>query len=130
MSPPGESIKLGRALYSQRTMKGLSLRAVAEPAEVSPTYLQKLERGDVRDPSPNILYRLSEQLGLDYGELMRHAGYVVPTELNERRLASRRGSGHVSHALSAEPLTEAEETALTQYLSFLRSQRGGPPEDA
>lgn len=110
-------------------MKGLSLRAVAEPAGMSPTYLQKLERGEVRDPSPNILYRLSEVLGLDYGELMRHAGYVVPGGTDRVR-GSRRGTRAPSHALSSEPLTRDEEVALTEYLGFLRSKKGGPPNDA
>ncbi len=127
---PGDSTELGRALYNQRTMKGLSLRAVADPAGISPTYLQKLERGEVGDPSPNILYRLSEQLGLDYGELMRHAGYVVPVGTAHGRGAGRRGTDALSHALSSEPLTREEEAALTEYLGFLRRKKGGPPNDA
>jgi transcriptional regulator with XRE-family HTH domain len=110
-------------------MKGLSLRAIADPAGISPTYLQKLERGDVQDPSPNILYRLSEQLDLDYSNLMRLAGYVVPVGA-ERRSGTRRGTSALSHALSTEPLTGDEEAALTEYLGFLRSKKGGPPSSA
>jgi transcriptional regulator with XRE-family HTH domain len=121
-----DSNELARTLHGSRTMKGLSLRAVADPAGISPTYLQKLERGAVKDPSPNILYRLSGQLGLEYGDLMRLAGYVVPVG-SERRAGSRRGTSALSHALSTEPLTNDEETALTEYLGFLRSKRGGPP---
>lgn len=127
---PGESTELGRTLHNQRTMKGLSLRAVADPAGISPSYLQKLERGEVRDPSPNVLHRLSEQLGLNYGELMRLAGYVVPTGPAQPRGAGAPRAGALTHALSSEPLTRAEEAALTEYLGFLRSKRGGPPDDA
>ncbi len=122
--------ELAKTLHGTRTMKGLSLRAIADPAGISPTYLQKLERGDVGDPSPNILYRLSEQLGLDYSDLMRLAGYVVPVGAERRSGGSRRGTSALSHALSTEPLTGDEETALTEYLGFLRSKKGGPPSGA
>lgn len=117
---------LARALNRARSIKGKSLRAVADPAGISPTYLQKLERGDVRDPSPNVLYRLSEQLDLSYGDLMQRAGYVVPTIDHAPTTPSGSPGRPVSHALSSEPLTEEEETALASYLGFLRSQKGPP----
>lgn len=113
--------ELAEALRTARAMKGLSLKAVAEPAGISATYLQKLERGEVQDPSPHVLHRLSEQLGLDYGELMRLAGYVVPGA--RRHTAARAAGGPISHALSSEPLSEAEASALAEYLAFIR-QRG------
>jgi transcriptional regulator with XRE-family HTH domain len=126
----GDTNELAKTLHGARTMKGLSLRAIADPAGISPTYLQKLERGEVRDPSPNILYRLSERLGLDYSDLMRLAGYVVPVGVDRGGRGTRRGTSALSHALSAEPLTGDEETALTEFLGFLRSKKGGPPPDA
>jgi HTH-type transcriptional regulator, competence development regulator len=115
------STELADALRTARAMKGLSLKAVAEPAEISATYLQKLERAEVQDPSPHVLHRLSEQLGLDYGELMRLAGYVVPSA--RRRTTARAAGGPISHALSSEPLSEEEASALADYLTFIR-QRG------
>jgi transcriptional regulator with XRE-family HTH domain len=115
------STELADALRTARAMKGLSLKAVAEPAEISATYLQKLERAEVQDPSPHVLHRLSEQLGLDYGELMRLAGYVVPGA--RRRTTARAAGGPISHALSSEPLSEEEASALADYLTFIR-QRG------
>ena len=120
------SSELGDALARARAVKGRSLRAVADPAKISPTYLQKLERGEVRDPSPNVLYRLSGQLNLDYAELMRCAGYVVPSvDATEHGLRVV----PVSHALSSEPLTRDEEVALTSYLGYLRSQKGSGGSD-
>lgn len=113
--------ELADALRAARAMKGLSLKAVADPAEISATYLQKLERAEVQDPSPHVLHRLSEQLGLDYGDLMRLAGYVVPS--SRRRTTARASSGPISHALSSEPLSEVEASALAEYLAFIR-QRG------
>lgn len=114
------SADLAAALRAARNVKGRSLRSVAEAAKISPEYLRKLEGGDVRDPSPNVLYRLSEALELDYGDLMRRAGYVVPASQRKTAAASRGRA--VSHALSSEPLTDEEELALTAYLRILRDQ--------
>jgi len=119
---PVASRELADALRTARAMKGLSLKAVADPAGISATYLQKLERAEVQDPSPHVLHRLSEQLGLNYGELMRLAGYVVPSA--RRRTTARASGGPISHALSSEPLSEEEAGALAEYLTFIR-QRGG-----
>lgn len=114
----GSPAELAQRLRKSRALKGLSLRGVSEPAEISPTYLQKLERGHVQDPSPNVLYRLSVALDLDYGDLMGLAGYVLPLD------ADSEIGAEPSHALAREPLTADEEEALTSYLGYLRSQRG------
>ena len=47
--------QLGQELRDVRRALGLSLKAVAGPAGISATYLQKLEAGDVQNPSPNVL---------------------------------------------------------------------------
>lgn len=117
------SAELGQALANARAIKGRSLRSVAEGAKISPTYLQKLERGEVGDPSPNVLLRLSDELELDYGDLMRRAGYVVPS-MRQKSTAPRSGGRALSHALSSEPLTDEEEAALAAYLRLLREQKG------
>lgn len=117
------SARLGHKLRNARRMKERSLRSVADGAKISPTYLQKLERGEVADPSPNVLHRLSKELGLDYPDLMRRAGYVAPA--SRKTTSAGRGSRPVTHALSSEPLTDEEETALTAYLRMLRDQKGG-----
>jgi len=121
------SKELGELLASARSMKNLSLKAVAEPADISATYLQKLERGEVQEPSPHVLHRLSEQLGLAYAEVMRLAGYIVPA--GRGRATARAKGGPISHALSSESLTEEEASALSEYLTFIR-QRGGKASGA
>lgn len=117
------SSELANALSAARAMKGQSLKAVADPAGISATYLQKLERGEVQDPSPHVLHRVSEQLGLDYGEIMHLAGYVVPKAAG--RPSPMAQGGPISHALSSESLTEEEATALSEYLTFIRTRRTG-----
>jgi len=117
------STELATALRNARRVQERSLRSVADGAKISPTYLQKLERGEVADPSPNVLHRLN------YGDLMRRAGYVVPTS-HRGTMSARAGSRPITHALSSEPLTDEEETALTAYLRILRDQKGDPGRGA
>lgn len=110
--------RLGKTLRTTRELKDKSLKAVAEPAEISTAYLLKLEKGQVESPSPHILHRLAEVLGIDYLDLMRKAGYIVGQEDTSRQ-------GSLDHALSGEPLTEDEERALATYLKLYRSGKLG-----
>lgn len=108
---------LGQHLREVRQVRGLSLKAVAEPAEISIAYLQKLEGGAVQQPSPHVLHRLGQVLEVPYGTLMELAGYVVPEK--EGVLA---GSSF-DHALSSSDLTEDERKAVAAYITVLRQQR-------
>jgi transcriptional regulator with XRE-family HTH domain len=110
---------LGLQLQKVRKLRGLSLKAAAEPADISAAYLQKLERGQVKSPSPNVLLRLSEVLDVPYSGLMKAAGYVVP-DGDKKKAAS---ANVLSYALSSEKLTDAEATALASYLAFIRGER-------
>jgi transcriptional regulator with XRE-family HTH domain len=109
--------ELGAELKAVRDVKGLSLAAVAEPAEMSATYLQKLERGDVESPSPHRLHRLAEALDVSYMKLMELAGYIVPTEDH-----ARPSNSLLAQALSADDLTQEELADLAEYLAFRRQR--------
>jgi HTH-type transcriptional regulator, competence development regulator len=106
--------RLGNSLRTARELKGKSLKAVAEPADISTAYLLKLEKGQVESPSPHILHRLASELGVDYLDLMRKAGYIVSD-------SGAPSGGALTHALSGEPLTEDEELALATYLKMYRN---------
>jgi HTH-type transcriptional regulator, competence development regulator len=110
--------ELGEELRAVRELKGLSLAAVAEPAQVSATYLQKLERGEVDSPSPHRLYALAQQLGVSYTRLMELAGYVIPREDN----GPRENVSLLAQAFSAEDLTDEEVADLAEYLAFRRQR--------
>lgn len=107
---------LGSELRDLRLALGRSLRAVAEPAGISTTYLQKLEAGEVKTPSPNVLHRLAHTLGAPYANLMALAGYVVPD-------SGELAASPFDHALSSSDLTHDERRAVAAFIKLLRDQR-------
>lgn len=110
---------LGSRLRQARELRHQSLSAVAKEADISTAYLQKLEVDDVRAPSPNVLYKLSQALELAYAELMRLAGYIVPNEA----ASGKRRRNELTHAMSSEELTEDEADELVEYLIWYRSRK-------
>jgi transcriptional regulator with XRE-family HTH domain len=114
--------KVGEYLKKIREDKNLSLRDVEAETGISNSYLSQLESGKIKEPSPNLLHKLSEFYGVSYETVMELAGYPL-SDINKeepqiRRLAARLGR-----------VTEEEEEELEQYLKFLRSRRrqGGRP---
>lgn len=127
VNEPVEQRQLGRLLQHYRELQGLSVRRAAGMAEISSTYLSQLEAGSVRDPSPRVLHRLAQTYKAPYSELMRGAGYVVPSE--GRRSRPEVGTDPWEIALrTTSPLTNDEREALAEYLAWYRSRRGRPPE--
>jgi transcriptional regulator with XRE-family HTH domain len=110
---------LGAQLHDVRRLKELSLKAVADPAGISAAYLQKLERDQVKRPSPHVLHSLADVLEVPYMALMEAAGYVVPTA-DEKKV---KPGSVLAHALSSEDITEEEAEALARYLRWYRNEQ-------
>lgn len=110
--------ELGRELHQVRQMKGLSLNSAANTADISPAYLQKLEAGLVKAPSPPVLQRVAKALELPYSKVMETAGYLTPQNSSKRTSPNL-----LAHALLGADLTEQEAAALAEYLAFLRQRR-------
>lgn len=107
---------LGLRLRQVREMREMTLRQVAEAAQISPAYLHKLERGEVNAPSPHVLHAISEVLKIPYSQVMQLAGYVVPSDSDAKENV-------LAHALSSEDLTEEEAAALASYLAWYRHDK-------
>src|SRR4051812_46140508 len=107
---------LGGTLAKLRALKGWSLRDVEHKTKkkVSNSYLNQLENDNVKEPSPNILYQLARVYEVEYSELMKLAGFIVPT--GAANASSRKGSV----AFSALNLSEDEEKQVLDYVEFLR----------
>ncbi len=122
MPDQGDTTAGGHALGDRlrRARRNRPLTEVAAAAAISTAYLQKLEVGGVRQPSPNVLHQLAEALSIDYASLMRLAGYVVPSE----RGGSRRPRNELRYALNSEELTDEEAQELAEYLDWYRTRPG------
>lgn len=107
--------KLGTLLATSRKRKNLTLRAVEKATRISNAYLSQLENGDVREPSPVMLAKLADLYEVPYTTMLEYAGYRVPKSASSvpaQSFAARIG-----------PVTQDEETALLEYLDFLRTKR-------
>jgi transcriptional regulator with XRE-family HTH domain len=93
-----------------------SLRKVAERIGVEPSYLSKVERGEVAPPSEGTIVRLAEQLGEDRDVLLAMAG-KVSSDLQE--IIRRRP------ALFAELLRELKKAPEHAILRLVREVREG-----
>ena len=111
-------VTLGAYLYAVRKTLGLTLRDVEEKTnkQVSNAYLSQLENNKIQQPSPNILYALSELYRIDYSKLMEIAGYVSGAKATAKRHSR-------AVAFADMNLTESEEAALLRYLRFIRSEK-------
>jgi len=65
MTPRKIDKRLSEELKRLRLRKGLSIRALADSVGIDPTYLSKLERGQLPPPSAGILGALAGVIGSD-----------------------------------------------------------------
>ncbi|MGH9005445.1 MAG: helix-turn-helix domain-containing protein, partial [Acidimicrobiia bacterium] len=77
-------MSLGLRLRDLRKSGRRSLKSVADGAGISIAYLQKLERDEVRAPSPHVLRGLARTLDISYADLMELAGYAVTDDVAEQ----------------------------------------------
>src|ERR1041385_3141470 len=66
----------GDSLRSLREDKGLSLRAAAKAARISPTYWSQLERNQSK-PTEAVVFRMADALECDGDELLAAGGLVA-----------------------------------------------------
>lgn len=114
---------LGEHLAAIRADRKLSLRRVEELTnkQVSNPYLNQIETGKIRQPSPNVLYILASVYNASYERMMELAGYTnakPTTDARHGKLAT----------LSELNLTDGEELELARYLQFIRAKEAKEPK--
>lgn len=111
---------LGAYLADLRATKKMKLREVEEATEkaVSNAYLSQIETGKIKQPSPNILYKLAQVYGASYDKLMEKAGYIV--EADNGKTKKKHGK---AATFAVDDLTSEEEEELLKYLAYLRSRK-------
>lgn len=102
---------LGEYLRDQRTQAQMSLRQLAELADVSNPYLSQIERG-LRKPSAEVLQQIAKALRISAESLYVRAGFLD---------AEHEGPSSVEDAIDRDPrLTARQKTALRDiYRSFV-----------
>jgi transcriptional regulator with XRE-family HTH domain len=108
---------LGRYIREQRTQAELTLRELAERANVSNPYLSQIERG-LHEPSVRVLKAIAGALEVSGETLLRQAGLIDPdTDAEARRTMT------VEDAVQRDPaLDEAGKETLLQVYRSLRKQ--------
>jgi GTP cyclohydrolase IA len=96
-------MQLGARLADRRKEQGRSLKCVAEAAAISTAYLQKLERGEVRAPSPHVLRTVAAALDLPYSEVMSLAGYLDSSGPGVDGARIRRAVREILEAVGEDP---------------------------
>ena len=111
---------LGAFIRSQRAMAGLSLRELAERAEVSNAYLSQVERG-LHEPSIRVLHSITAALGVPFDLLLAQAGLLGGRTSGEDRPDSAApSSGDTEAAILADPKLSGPQkfSLLSIYRSF------------
>ncbi|AWB91218.1 helix-turn-helix domain-containing protein [Aeromicrobium chenweiae] len=111
---------LGDYLREQRGQAQMSLRQLAELADVSNPYLSQIERG-LRRPSAEVLQQIAKALRISAESLYVRAGILD---------ADDSGARMVEDAIALDPrLTERQKTALLDiYRSFVGTEEATDTE--
>lgn len=120
---------MGELLKELREANKLTLREMEKRTGISNAYLSQVENSQIKKPSPNYLFKISEALNYSYEALMERAGYVVPKKnlTKKDKLKSVEKSSEQSKAFaifsSIRDLTEEEAEALVEFLNWRRSRQ-------
>jgi transcriptional regulator with XRE-family HTH domain len=118
------------ALRMIRLVRGYSLKEVAGRSGLSAGYIQKIERGEIKEPSPHRLRRIAGALDYSYPQLLVLAGYVDDDATGSS--AEVKGLGVLGDAIGGAGLDEAEAGFLAATLTAYRELRAAgaePPTD-
>lgn len=114
-APLADLLDVGAFIRSQRERAEMSIRKLAELADVSNPYLSQIERG-LRKPSADILQQVANALRISVETLYVRAGILPDHD---------RQTGTVPEAIDGDPdLTPEQKLALLNvYESFLAHKR-------
>jgi HTH-type transcriptional regulator, competence development regulator len=118
------------ALRMIRLVRGYSLKDVAGRSGLSAGYIQKIERGEIKEPSPHRLRRIAGALDYSYPQLLVLAGYVDDDATGSS--AEAKGLGVLGDAIGEAGLDDAEAGFLAATLTAYRELRAAgaePPTD-
>jgi transcriptional regulator with XRE-family HTH domain len=111
-------MELSSELKRLRESRGLTLRELAEGTGISNAYLNQLENDRIKEPSPNIIAKISKFYGVSYQRLMKLAGYAVPGQSGNG--TSQHGAAKIE---GLKDLTSDDLDQVRDFVDFLRLKR-------
>ena len=114
--------ELGAYIREQRKQARLSLRELAEIAQVSNPYLSQIERG-LHEPSVRVLRSIANALNLSAESMLEHAGLLEGSVIAESP-----GQLDTEKALRADPYLspEQKDALLVVYRTYRRANKALP----
>jgi transcriptional regulator with XRE-family HTH domain len=110
---------LGQVLKAEREKRGLSLRNVEAATGIRNAHLSQIEGGTIARPEMSMLWELAALYDLDYGKLLRLAGYGGGEQPPSGRTRQR-----MTVALRAmEELSPSDQTEVLDYMRKLKTRR-------
>ena len=111
---------LGITLKDARKNVGLTLRQVEEMTEISNAYLSQLENDKIKNPSVNILSKLSSLYKVSLKTLLSNAKMIDKKEAEQEEINLNFAQ---KIAFRAEDLSENEREDVLRYLEFIKSRK-------
>ena len=111
--------KLGTYIKEERTKKGLSIRRLAELADISHTEVKRIEDGLRKQTSPQVLRSIASALGVPYEDLIAAAGYIDESITEPESGTAAAGIKNI------DDLSQEEIDQVNQYIASLKSRRKG-----
>jgi transcriptional regulator with XRE-family HTH domain len=113
---------LGTFIREQRQKAELSLRELADRANISNPYLSQIERG-LHEPSVRVLTSIADALELSADTLLRSAGLISGDDGGARRLETEA-------AIRTDPhLTDDQRDALLRVYRSYTAESGNTATD-
>lgn len=103
---------LGRFIAEHRAARNLSLRKLAEIANLSHTEICRIENGTRKHPSPLALKSIAIALGASFVDIMEAAGYFDGSSPDPP-----------GPTLNTDGLTVQEVEEVRDFINFLRNKR-------
>ncbi|WP_339877943.1 helix-turn-helix transcriptional regulator [uncultured Algoriphagus sp.] len=111
---------LGITLKDARRNVGLTLRQVEDLTDISNAYLSQLENDKIKNPSVNILSKLSSLYKVSLKTLLSNANLIDRKQAQQESINLNFAQ---KIAFRAENLTEEERNDVLKYLEFIKSRK-------
>ena len=121
-----DSTALGAFIREQRRLANLSIRRLAELAQISNPYLSQLERG-MHQPSVRVLKLISGALNVSAEQLLAQAGLLEGKAAADGDGDAAARLASVQEAIEADTRLDASQKAalIAVYRSMLRPDPAG-----